>query len=74
MDKEKIESVYIVCRERATDDYDVYYCVGARGVTRIEDSSFSTEPYCVTPRYDIYGGDNIIASVINPDEVKYARR
>jgi hypothetical protein len=63
MAEPRIKSVLIVCRERPTEEQDIYYLVGYGGVTEIK--------RVIDDLYIVYKGENIIAQVNNPDEVTY---
>ena len=66
----KIKSVLIVCRERPTDEFDIYYLVGYGGVAKIEKSQRTGE-MAMIDIYNVYTEDKLIATVERPDEIKY---
>jgi len=59
----RIQSILIVCRQRPTNEEDVYYCVGYGGVTKIN--------HCIDDMYQVLKGDKVIANVDSPDEIRY---
>ena len=68
-----VKSILITKRARESDDLDIYYEIGKRGVTKIEDISTSPEPYCVIKRYAVFVGEEIIAEVREPDLVEFTK-
>jgi len=66
-----VKSVNIICRNRASEEFDVFFMVNKHGVTKIEESFYSPEPFCNVPLYKVFSGENIIAEVSKPDVVEF---
>jgi hypothetical protein len=68
---EKIVSVLIICRERPTNENDIYYAVGYDKVTKIEKTQRCGDGAMIDI-YNIYRENNLIATVEHPDEITYS--
>jgi len=66
----KIKSVLIICRERPTEEFDVYYCVGRYGTSRIEKGQ-RTGDMAYIDIYNIYKDEKLIATIERPDVIEY---
>jgi len=66
----RIKSVLIICRERPTEEFDIYWCVERNDITRIEKSQRTGEMAYIDI-YNVYKGNMLIATIERPDEITY---